>query len=91
MTKEQIKEIRKKIDNDTDLYDNDSILKWLADQGLVKRTKCTYYVYEYVGGDYIGNDCNDDTDDLIDKILEDADYNEVVNSLTEDLNEEGEN
>lgn len=90
MTREQIKEIRKKIDSDTDLYDNNSILKWLADQYYVERKECTYYVYEDINGDYIGNDNDDDTDDLIDKILKDADYDDIINSMAEDFGEEEE-
>ena len=59
-------------------YDDRMSLDFLRENDLVEYTECTYYVYNYKGGEYIGNDCTDDCYELVGNILEDQDFDEFM-------------
>lgn len=63
---------------DKENYSDSYSLEFLRESGLVDYKTCTYYVYENRYGDYVGNDAVDDSDELVDKILEDQDYDEFL-------------
>lgn len=59
-------------------FNKDESLKFLRDSGLVDYHEYTAYAYDNKYGDYIGNSETDDSSELIDKIIEDQDFDEFM-------------
>ena len=53
-------------------------LEFLRDSGLAEYTTYTNYIYTSRYGDYLGNDAVDDSSDLLDRVLEDQNYDEFL-------------
>ena len=63
----------------TETFTDDSDkLDWLSKKGFAEAHKCYYYCYYDKYGNYIGNNSNDDYDDIVGTLLEDIDYEDFI-------------
>jgi hypothetical protein len=64
--------------------------RFFRDNDLVDYRTCSYYVYTDRYGDYIGNDVDTDDTELVDKMIEDQDFDEFMEAFLEEFIDEEE-
>lgn len=89
MTEEQI--MQKLLEKEN--YDDNESLSFLRDRGLVDYHEYTAYTYETRYGDYIGNSEVNDSNELVEQIIADQDFDEFMEEfidyyVDEDLQEQ---